>query len=214
MSQEPVLQDDGWWWPADDIVARPAITGELAPALKAMLPHVPVWGCVVQAGANVGVYPAALAGRFGKVVCAEPDPANFACLTRNLESRDPLGRITVLHAAFGAEPGTCSPLVVHPHNCGAHRVNFGTGTIPVQTIDALGLDRCDLIWLDIEGAELPALEGAEATVARFWPTIAVEDKGLHRAFGIADGALDGWFAAHGYEHLAQSGNDKVFRRRP
>ncbi|HWS48188.1 MAG TPA: FkbM family methyltransferase, partial [Acidimicrobiia bacterium] len=49
---------------------------------------------------------------------------------------------------------------------------------PAEPIDAivdrLGLDRVDLVKLDIEGHELPALRGAGKTLARFEPTVVAE----------------------------------------
>ena len=208
-----MAQVHGLWWPASDVDARPVITADCAPALRAILGHIRGRSLIVQAGANVGTYALALADHFQTVVTAEPDPLNFACLVRNLEARDSLHRVRAYDAAFGEAPGACAPVEVQPRNCGAHRVEFGTGPIPVITIDSLNLRACDCIWLDVEGAELPALKGAAATVERFSPLIAVEDKGLHRAFGIADGALQAWLAERDYEQIARIGRDKVYERR-
>jgi Methyltransferase FkbM domain len=51
-------------------------------------------------------------------------------------------------------------------------------TVRLETIDALvercGLDRLDLVKLDIEGSEIDALEGATTAMARFHPTILPE----------------------------------------
>jgi hypothetical protein len=50
--------------------------------------------------------------------------------------------------------------------------------LPVTTIDAeaarLGLPRLDLIKMDIEGSEGPALRGALATLRRLRPAVIVE----------------------------------------
>lgn len=202
----------GWWWPADDFDARPVIERDCLPSITALLAHVVGRDCIVQAGANVGLYPVALADHFRSVVTCEPDPTNWACLHRNLAARDSLNRVSACIGAFGEAEGVCAPLEVQPHNCGAHRVNFNSGTIPVFAIDSLNLDACDAIWLDVEGSELPALKGAAQTIDQFSPTIAVEDKGLHRAFEIPDGALQQWLANRGYEYVDKIGNDKVFKR--
>lgn len=208
----PIVQHGSWWWPADDVDARPVIEGDCAPAIRTLLPHIIGRETIVQAGANVGLYPVALVKHFKHVYTAEPDPTNFQCLKRNLEGREGAERIAALHAAFGEKLGECAPLVVQERNCGAHRVNFGTGTIPVWTIDDLELDACDAIWLDIEGAELPALKGAVQTIDKFHPTIACEDKGLGEAYGVGKGAIQKWLGLRGYEQVARIGNDSVFRR--
>jgi len=214
-ARHPLLANiNGLWWPADDRDARPIITHDCDPAIKAILPHIRGRDCIVQAGANVGTYPLALADHFASVITCEPDPTNYMCLGRNLTARDSLNRVSATYGALGEEAGVCTPLVVRPGNCGAHRVDFDAGVTPVITIDSLDLAACDAIWWDVEGAELPALKGARQTIERFSPTIAVEDKGLHRAFRIEDGALQVWLEALGYTQTGRIGQDKVFRRNP
>lgn len=212
----PAIYQDagGWWWPAMDEAARPVILRDCAPSIAQLLTHVsPDRKVIVQAGANVGVYPVALTDHFSAVHTFEPDPVNWACLVKNLAARDSLKRVIARNMALGEEVGVCAPLEVHPRNCGAHRVEYGTGGVHVTTVDGLGLERCDVIWLDIEGPELLALRGAARTIERFSPVIACEDKGLHRAFGIEDGALQAWLSDRGYEQVDKIGQDKVFKRR-
>jgi FkbM family methyltransferase len=208
-----ITQRDGWWWPATDTDAHHIIMRDCEPDVRALLPHIRGREVIVQAGANVGVYACALADHFQHVFTAEPDPTNYECLKANLKARDSLERITALHAAFGEALGGCAPVEVTAGNCGAHRVDFNRGQIPVWTIDGLELEACNAIWLDVEGSELLALKGAADTIERYSPTISVEDKGLHRAFGIEDGALQAWLAERGYELVARQGRDKIFNRR-
>jgi hypothetical protein len=131
-------------------------------------------------------------------------------MKRNIEARDSLKRVSAWHCAFGAEAGHCGVEVVERDNCGAHRIVLGGGYTPVMRIDDLGLAACDAILLDVEGHELPALQGAEVTVAQFSPVIVLEDKGHHRAFGIADGALQQWLTERQYVQVDKVSNDKVF----
>jgi FkbM family methyltransferase len=214
MSDPVIVQHDGLFWPVADLDARPVIVRDCEASIRRLLPYVRGRDCIVQAGANVGVYPLALADHFRSVITAEPEPANFACLSRNIVARDSLKRVTALQAAFGDRETACEPVILESRNCGAHRVAYDVGTVPVWTIDGLELEACDCIWLDIEGAEIFALRGAAQTVARFAPTIAIEDKGHHRAFGVPDGSLQAWFADHGYEQVEKIGHDRVYRSKP
>lgn len=207
-----IEQQHGWYWPVADRDGRKAILRDFASDIAAVVKHVPGRDLIVQAGANCGVYPLTLALQFRSVVTCEPDPTNFACLVKNIAARDALRRVTVFDAAFGAEAGACEPVEVEKLNCGAHRVEYGSGEVPVITIDSLSLTVCDAIWADVEGSELHLLQGAAETIGRLSPIIIVEDKGLHRAFGIADGALQAWLAERGYWQIDAFGRDKVFRR--
>jgi len=212
--QAPVIaQDAGWWWPVEDHHARAVILRDCQPAIAQLLSHIPGRSVIVQAGANVGVYPVALTDHFSMVVTYEPDPTNYTCLVKNLAARDSLRRVQAFNAALGQTAGTCAPVEVHPRNCGAHRVDFGRGNVRVVRIDDLGLERCDCIWLDVEGSELFALKGAAATVERFSPTIACEDKGLDaRFFGVEPGSLQAWLAEREYSEVDRIGRDKIYRR--
>ncbi len=206
-----ITQINGWYWPVEDRDCRPAMLREAEPAVATYLRHTEGRECVVQAGGCIGVFPVMLADHFRKVVTFEPDPMNFACLSRNVDARDSLRRVKATNAALGDRAGLCSMDHAFEGNVGAHRIVLG-GDIPVLTIDSLGLDACDGIFLDIEGYELPALRGAEETIRRFSPTVAIEDKGLGEVFGIATEAAVTWLEGIGYRLVDTVGRDKVFRR--
>jgi FkbM family methyltransferase len=211
---KPIVQHDGVWWPEDDVTARTIVGGDCLSDVREFLTHVPERDVVIQAGGNVGLYPAALADHFSMVATFEPDPTNWECLQRNVKARDPLRRVVATQAGLGAEVGFCAPHEVHKNNCAAHRVDYGTGDVPATTIDALNLAKCSAIWLDIEGGEHFALIGGAKTIERFNPTIVIEDKGLETTFyGVPRGAMHGWLAERGYQPVARLGRwDTVFRR--
>jgi len=187
---------DGLWWPDSDRRARPVIVAQCAEAMPIVLPLVEHKRVCVQAGGNCGVYPLALASAFERVVTFEPDEENLACLVANVT----LPNVAIYRAALGAGQGTCSIEVVEPDNCGAHKT-VPNGSVPVMTIDGLALDQCDLIWLDIEGAEAQAIDGARATIEKFSPIIVLEEKGLGAKADLP-----------GYSRLMRIGNDAVYRR--
>jgi len=209
-----IAQQDGIWWPEGEISGRHVIIRDVDEAVRKLLTHVPGRELIIQAGANVGVYPLALADHFQRVVTAEPDPVNFDCLSRNLDARDSLNRVVPFQVAFGECVDSCKVIEVSTGNCGAHRIELG-GTIPVLNIDALAFTACDAIWLDIEGSELAALKGALKTIETFSPVICVEDKGLGaQFFNTPPNALQEFLAGLGYQEVDRIGLDKVFRRQP
>ena len=164
--------------------------------MPVVLPMVKDKRVCVQAGGNVGVYPLALAKVFERVITFEPDGDNLNCLIENAN----LSNIMILWVALGAEEGTCGILRIDTDNCGSHKTLPGDA-IPVRTIDSLDLDQCDLIWLDIEGAEADAIKGALATIEKFSPIIVLEEKGLGPKADLP-----------GYCRVMRIGNDTVYRR--
>jgi len=209
-----IAQQDGIWWPEGEISGRHVIIRDVDEAVRKLLTHVPGRELIVQAGANVGVYPLALADHFHAVFAFEPDPVNAQCLALNLKARDSLNRVHVSNAALGEKQGGCEVVEVSANNCGAQRIEHG-GSIPVLTIDDFDLSACDAIWLDIEGSELAALKGAIKTIETFSPVICVEDKGLGaQFFNTPPNALQTFLAGLGYQEVDRIGLDKVFRRQP
>ena len=187
---------DGLWWPDADKRGRTAIVPQCREAVPVVLSLVSGRSVCVQAGGNVGTYPLALAEHFDRVVTFEPDPDNLACLRRNVTASN----VSVFHAALGEAEGRCAMQIIEADNCGAHKVGPGDDA-DVMTIDGLGLDACDLIWLDIEGHEAEAIRGAKVTIERFRPMIVLEEKGLGPRASLP-----------GYSVAGRIGNDTIYRR--
>ena len=86
------------------------------------------------------------------------------------------------------------------HCGGASALSDRGQTVGLVTIDSLGLEDISVIHLDVEGHELPALEGARATIERNAPVILIEDnrracKGFLEELGYRHvGTIPGLFA--------------------
>ena len=82
------------------------------------------------------------------------------------------------------------------------RGNVRTIRVPIRRLDELytGTKPVDLIKIDVEGMELPVLQGADALIARCRPTVYFES-GLEggAAFGFTSEQLFDWFAQHDYQ---------------
>ncbi len=175
----------GLKWPASDRRCAPDVFDRLGD-LDAAYRHCRNFRVAVQAGGNCGVWPQAMASRFEKVHTFEPDLTNYECLCVNVTA----GNVTKIGAALGECSGTVG-MILRLDNVGAHQID-GTGSIPMVRLDDFELKICDLIYLDIEGYELPALRGAYETIGRCRPTIAVEDKGLSLKYGVDPGEVVNW----------------------
>lgn len=176
------VEAHGLWWPrgsegyCERYVKR-------APDMEAALRRCAGRSVVVQAGGHCGVWPLWLAERFETVYTYEPDAANFACLSRNVCAN---GASEKIFAARGMLANLfAGPLSIShsKKNIGGHKGKPEPGNIPTYTIDHLKLPACDLIVLDVEGMELPALHGATHTIARCRPVLMLEDNDLGTRYG-------------------------------
>ncbi|MGH9721467.1 MAG: FkbM family methyltransferase [Bryobacteraceae bacterium] len=138
---------------------------------------------VLDCGANVGVYTrVALEAGAKLVVAIEPAPENIECLRRNFRAETAAGRVIIYEKGVWDKDEFLT-LHVDPHNSAAdsviiHREGGVEGAkVPLTTIDKLveelKLERVDFIKMDIEGAEQRALKGAQATLRRFHPRLAL-----------------------------------------
>ena len=198
-------------WPDLDQDANPVVRAQMND-LDIVLPYVHGRKVCVQAGGNVGVWPKYLSTLFETVYTFEPDPENFNCLAFNV----PEHNVVKFNAALGAVHEMIkvgSPDKWHDNNCGAYQV-LGEGRIPVMRIDDLVLPACDLMYLDIEGYEYFAVQGALRTIDEHKPVIAYEDKDLPENYGIEREQLAKYLIkAHGYELVERIHRDIVLVHR-
>lgn len=167
---------------------------------------------VVQAGGNVGIFPQELAKTFARVITAEPDPKNFACLARNTEKMSNIGRFEL---ALGTTGGKTE--IVHvADNCGRSHIsanlsaNSGDAPATVWPIDDFELDECDLIQLDVEGYEMHVIYGALETIDRLRPVIVLELNACAARYGESVEEVRLAVEILGYTSRKGHGEDVIF----
>lgn len=139
---------------------------------------------VLDCGANIGVFVReALNAGAAKVIAIEPAPENIECLRRNFASEAAAGKVIVYPKGVWDKDDWLE-LHVDDHNSAADSFvmkpadSHNSGEkFPLTTIDKLvkelNLDRVDFIKMDIEGAEVKALQGGRATIARDRPRMSL-----------------------------------------
>lgn len=107
--------------------------------------------------------------KFSRILAFEPDRNTFHKLAANFAHE---ARVEPINAGLHREKAT-----LHFDNAGTRGsiiVEEGGIEIPVVGLDeVLGKDRVTYIKMNIEGAELEALKGAEQAIARCKPTLAI-----------------------------------------
>jgi FkbM family methyltransferase len=180
-------------------------------ALKAATNLVRGWRAAVQAGGNVGIFPKWLTARFETVYTFEPDAELFEALMHNAPERN----IVKLQAALGSERGCVSLSSIRrertdkPAHKGLTHI-AGAGVVPCLRLDDLALPACDLIYLDIEGWEYFALQGAADTIARCRPVIGVEINRYINYSGHTPEELREWLYAAHYAHAQTVISDEIY----
>lgn len=115
---------------------------------------------VVDLGAGVGVDArlfSGLVGPTGRVLCVESDPWLFRCL-RGTIAQNELYNVTAVRSAVVGSPGDAD------NTAGAD--DSVAGEQLYELVERLGVDRIDLLKLNIGGAELAVLESAGAVLPR------------------------------------------------
>lgn len=153
---------------------------------------------VIDVGANIGMISIAMVrhGHFRGALAFEPDPGNYALLTRNIRQNGLEDAIRAYAVALSDASGEVE-MEIAPCNFGDHRVRAraaaGVGMmgeeeravvrVPARTLDSMlegeartDLGRVGLVWVDIQGHEGQFFQGAARTLARgipvvteFWP---------------------------------------------
>jgi FkbM family methyltransferase len=116
------------------------------------------------------------AGPEGRVLTFEFEPGSLELLEHNLGLNPELAsRIDVIRAALWDRSG--EQVSFHTQGPGTLIAAGGAGSTSTESIDALvrrgAIGRVDFIKLDIEGSELSALRGADSTLRRFRPRLAI-----------------------------------------
>lgn len=158
---------------------------------------------VLDCGANIGVFTREALDAGAKLVIAiEPAPENIECLRRNFVKEIAEGKVVVYPKGVWDKDDFLT-LNVDPHNSAADSFviqregSQGMIKMPLTTIDKLTaelkLDRVDFIKMDIEGAEVKALDGAHEVLAKYHPrmSLAVYHEPDHPR-SVPAAAIRGW----------------------
>lgn len=171
---------------------------------------------VYEVGAFQGILTLFLSGRAKEVIAYEPNPASHRRVMENLELN---GRrnVRVRHLAVGDQPGhitlLCDPLMPggtsgDPTLASQIRQSPSARAVDVRAV-RLDDDIADaqlpppqLIKIDIEGMELPALKGMQRTLERHRPDLYLEMHGAtmeHKDQNVR--AIVDFLTARGYDDI-------------
>jgi FkbM family methyltransferase len=200
---------EGLWYP-DDETGLPGDIASLKDVARYILPYCGFGECI-QAGGAVGGWARRLSTDFDHVHSFEPNPELRACFKKNCADYD---NITLYKSALWNTRSKGELVGSKSWNRGSWHVTHG-GDFFLDPIDQFKLEP-SLIMLDIEGAELLALQGGIKTIRKHKPTIVVETKDqCLRKFGHSVLMLEEWLKGEGYvkKETFHGGRDQLWMHR-
>ena len=197
--------------------------GTYEPGLRAILGALLGPGAVaMDVGANVGWHTLLMAKRVGdqgRVLAVEANPSVRARLADNV-AVNRFARVEIVPYALAAHEGRVEfygPAQDDADSGNGHvvaaadRPRTDVLTVEARTLDAVvaaaGLERLDVIKIDVEGYEWPVLQGSETTLARFRPHVIFEyvEEYAGRGGATPDALID-FFDRQGYRLFALGRN--------
>jgi FkbM family methyltransferase len=178
------------WGSPDDASFREIQTAGWDPVLLCAKALLESDACVLDVGSNVGLTAIAFDQLVpdGRIFAFEPSPRNYELLQKNLKENS-CSRVEAVNMAVGSSTGEVSFFDTRAYGAGSFAMNdvaqlaarHHSGDlikVPSVSIDDFvedrGLDRVDLIKIDVEGFELDVLEGARKTLATHRPITILE----------------------------------------
>jgi FkbM family methyltransferase len=187
---------------------------ELRPLLGGLLPE---GGVFLDVGAHVGHWALRLAGKASKVIAVEANPATASTLRKHIAMNDLERKVKVIEMAAWDERAT---LRLEDPNGQAEGGSTRVLPVPPGTVmdddmitrarrldeqpELTHLNRLDLVKLDVEGADIHALDGMAGLLGKYRPVLFIEDHSIYGYYGRAD--LEAALTRHGYGwEVAHSG---------
>src|SRR5260370_9422723 len=181
---------------------------------------------VLDIGAFIGTHTLAFAekvGEGGKVYAFEPQPLFFQVLKKNIE-QNALTNVSALNVALSDKIGRVNIFKADAQQAG----NFaGTGilqscssgadvasrrALKVTTIDKLGIKRCALIKIDVDGMAFTSLKGARQSLHAARPIVFAECNSLEHGWPVVEFAAEEAYSAYVLNVLSY--NPDTFRCSP
>jgi FkbM family methyltransferase len=169
---------DDWIAGAHEDFLEPTLTG-----------HLPEGGVFLDVGAHIGRWSLRMAKRAARVIAVEANP-DTAAVWRANAALNGITNAELVEVAAWDEPGRVRLEDPNAKFTGGSTRAFAdeAGGVEALPLDAVLEDepRIDLVKLDVEGADLRALDGMAGTLSRLRPVLVVEDHSIYGYYPYED----------------------------
>ena len=197
------MADENSFWVLYSHNTKPTLhpeAGKDGQALQrnAALTYVQQWRVCLDIGSNVGQWTRPLAKKFESVICFEPNPNFIECFKKNISENNvvlwPYGLSDSEHTARQDYNSTV--------------LQNEAGDVNCRTLDSFGLTNVDFVKIDVDGFELPLLQGARQTLTDNNPVVNIGMKRTKRQSIVAK--CDVILKDLGYKFKKRTKSDEIW----
>ncbi len=213
----------------DYIISREVLSGRgWSTDLIDIASKLPEGSHIIDIGAHCGMFstPVLYKNRSFKSICFEPQRKMYELLVKNINDNDLQSRCVAHNCAVGSKDienvsldggneGYKANYDNLPSNLGGVAIGEGgEDGVKVVTLDGIGIDKCDLIKIDVEGAEPYVIEGAKDVIIKFKPVIIYEtnemkpNEYMRKLFGTPVD-IDSFLKEVGYKNIVKMKSDTI-----
>ena len=127
---------------------------------------------VIDAGSCEGFFTRYALGKGARVIAIEPVELLAAALEKTFSEEIKRNDVTVINAALGSATST-GYLLSNPERIFESHLDTAGTTVKIFPLDDLVSGKTDFIKMDIEGAEVEALQGAERIIREYKPRLSI-----------------------------------------
>ena len=160
---------------------------------------------VIDVGAWWGPWSLWWCGRAERVEIFEPNPEMIPKLQHNIANHP---NCHLHKVALGGVNGTVS--MDYDTHSGTNHITSTNGTISLHTLDEYNFQNVDIIKIDVEGYEIPVLEGARQTIIESRPLIQIEANKSGNRYGRTKKDISIFLQDMGMKRLKKQWPDQVW----